>query len=640
MKSFLQMKMLIICMLMVCLFFSVNVYIGYTASLEQSEGTYSVFFDANGGTALYGNFETLTAKKGTPITIPRMPAQKDNCIFLGWSTDRNAKVVSYEPSDFGTEVKAIFEKDTTLYAVWKDLYQYNTEMTLQNRIFTKAFNHFFLITPERTVKAYRAWGGVQHSPIGNEYDCEFCNIVNNVDFRNIIMLEPDFIGHNLYGLRADGTVVVTNAVRTGLTEIIDPNRYGQQNIWDWTNVISISASDGHILGLRSDGTVYAAGNNEYGQCNTGEWSDIVQIDAANDLSVGLKSDGSVVYAGRDYVVTSWTNDENGDLIPAIIEENLFSRFSKDSEYDIDNVVKIAAVNGINANEDSLAIVYLQGDGTLSAAANRGAYTSLNEILGGNVTWFGTYKNGIDSNIICLEKDGGIRGAGTAINHLSLYSLKDSSFFNDCKNFNAGQDTFACLLNNGNLLTTCIGLSNTARPEEWCIMPEIRTDNLYEFKAEDTENIAYFVAERRNVLYITKTGVLRQLTMNEQNTTLPEYIGNYPPNIILNGNAIFGDINPIIIEGRTLVPLRMIFEKLGASVEWNENTQTVNSKKGNITVIMKIGNNVFYKNGIPIKLDVAPQIVGERTLVPVRAIAEAFDCSVDWDSETQTVTITN
>lgn len=114
----------------------------------------------------------------------------------------------------------------------------------------------------------------------------------------------------------------------------------------------------------------------------------------------------------------------------------------------------------------------------------------------------------------------------------------------------------------------------------------------------------------------------------------------PVSVKVNGKELSFDQIPLIINGRTLAPLRAIFEALGATVDWNDETQTIASSKGDTTVFMTIGKNEMDKNGEVIELDEAPQIVGERTLVPVRAIAEAFDCNVDWDSGTSTVMIEN
>lgn len=109
-------------------------------------------------------------------------------------------------------------------------------------------------------------------------------------------------------------------------------------------------------------------------------------------------------------------------------------------------------------------------------------------------------------------------------------------------------------------------------------------------------------------------------------------------VTLDGKVLTFDQNPIIVNSRTLVPLRAIFEGLGASVSWNQDTQTVTSVKGDTTISMTIGKTEMRKNGEVITLDVAPQIVGNRTLVPVRAVAESFNCLVDWNGETQTVII--
>lgn len=105
---------------------------------------------------------------------------------------------------------------------------------------------------------------------------------------------------------------------------------------------------------------------------------------------------------------------------------------------------------------------------------------------------------------------------------------------------------------------------------------------------------------------------------------------------LDGMEIPFDTEPLVQDGRTLVPLRAIFEALGATVDWNGDTQTVTSTKDGTTISMTIGKAEMHKNGEVKKLDVAPQIVGGRTLVPVRAIAESFDIAVDWNGDTNTV----
>ncbi len=108
---------------------------------------------------------------------------------------------------------------------------------------------------------------------------------------------------------------------------------------------------------------------------------------------------------------------------------------------------------------------------------------------------------------------------------------------------------------------------------------------------------------------------------------------------LNGEAIAFDVQPQIINDRTMVPLRAIFEALGATVEWDGDTRTVTSTKGEITIKLTIGENKLYKNDAAVELDVPGQIVDDRTLVPVRAISEAYECEVEWEADTRTVLIT-
>lgn len=88
------------------------------------------------------------------------------------------------------------------------------------------------------------------------------------------------------GLKSDGTVVA-----------VGNNKYGQCDVSIWQNIVAISAGLDYTFGLKSDGTVVAVGNNKYGRCNVGEWMDIVAISAGGVHTVGLKSDGTVVAVG-------------------------------------------------------------------------------------------------------------------------------------------------------------------------------------------------------------------------------------------------------------------------------------------------------------------------------------------------------
>ncbi len=115
-----------------------------------------------------------------------------------------------------------------------------------------------------------------------------------------------------------------------------------------------------------------------------------------------------------------------------------------------------------------------------------------------------------------------------------------------------------------------------------------------------------------------------------------------PQVILDGQNLAFDVQPIIFHGRTLVPLRTIFEALGAQVYWDGTTQTVVAEKesANRVVSLTIGKQEAYVNNAAIKLDIPAVIVKGRTLVPLRFVSEALGATVEWDGSTQTITISS
>ena len=98
-------------------------------------------------------------------------------------------------------------------------------------------------------------------------------------------------------------------------------------------------------------------------------------------------------------------------------------------------------------------------------------------------------------------------------------------------------------------------------------------------------------------------------------------------VLVNGKAVVFDQPPIIDGGRTLVPLRAIFDALGAKTDWNAATQTVTATRGSITIKLTIGEKILDRDGVKVTLDVPAKIIGGRTLVPVRAIGESFGSKV-------------
>lgn len=113
---------------------------------------------------------------------------------------------------------------------------------------------------------------------------------------------------------------------------------------------------------------------------------------------------------------------------------------------------------------------------------------------------------------------------------------------------------------------------------------------------------------------------------------------YPIKIIMNEEELNFDVPPRIINGRTLVPLRSVFEKIGAEVLWNEKLRTVNIKCHQKNITLKIDNNIAVVDGVNKIVDVPPKIIKGRTLVPLRFISENLDYNVYWDSTARTINI--
>ena len=119
----------------------------------------------------------------------------------------------------------------------------------------------------------------------------------------------------------------------------------------------------------------------------------------------------------------------------------------------------------------------------------------------------------------------------------------------------------------------------------------------------------------------------------------------PISIVVNNRLLKTDVDPLVIEGRTLVPLRAIADALGCTIEWNVQSQTATIRSPVDTIIFRINSYVIVKTSVfdnredkDIEIDVPPMIVRGRTMVPVRAISEGLDAKVEWIKETNTVTI--
>lgn len=112
----------------------------------------------------------------------------------------------------------------------------------------------------------------------------------------------------------------------------------------------------------------------------------------------------------------------------------------------------------------------------------------------------------------------------------------------------------------------------------------------------------------------------------------------PITININGDKLSTDVDPIMIKGRVMLPLRAIFEQLGALVVWEGSQRKITAYKDGTQMVLYLDSKTATINGNKVTLDVPPLGYKGRTMVPVRFVSEALGQSVNWQTSTRTVTI--
>lgn len=111
-------------------------------------------------------------------------------------------------------------------------------------------------------------------------------------------------------------------------------------------------------------------------------------------------------------------------------------------------------------------------------------------------------------------------------------------------------------------------------------------------------------------------------------------------VTLDNTKLSFDVVPQIADGRTLVPMRTIFESFDMVVSWDENSKTVTAKSEGNEISLKAGDKTAYVNGEKKTLDCAAQIINGRTMVPLRFISEALGCKVNWNEDARSIKISS
>ena len=164
---------------------------------------------------------------------------------------------------------------------------------------------------------------------------------------------------------------------------------------------------------------------------------------------------------------------------------------------------------------------------------------------------------------------------------------------------------------------------------------VKSIDTYAFVNCTTLTKVYYTGTEEEWYTVTKDSapLLNNATLHFNYVPVP------PITVLLNSVPVsFPDQQPVLKDSRTLVPARGVFEALGATVGWDDATQTVTVERGETLVTLTIGESYITVNGERKEQDVPALLINSRAMIPVRAVAEAFFCTVGWDGDTYTVII--
>ena len=150
--------------------------------------------------------------------------------------------------------------------------------------------------------------------------------------------------------------------------------------------------------------------------------------------------------------------------------------------------------------------------------------------------------------------------------------------------------------------------------------------------DDEKDPTFAYCDNLSVFYAFKGSQAQSYSLNNNLEFVPI------ANVEINGERVKSDIPAVIKNNRVLIPMRAIFEKFGAEVDWNGETRTVTAAAGDKIIVMQIGEEEIGVNGEIKEIDVAPQMLMNRTIVPARAVSESLGAAVKWDEARQTVVI--
>lgn len=440
-----------------------------------------------------------------------------------------------------------------------------------------------------------------------------------------------------------------------------------------SKVVSVSASNYHTLFLKDDGTVWSVGKNDSGQLGDGSTiskvtpikisnlNHIRSIYASDNFSMALSSDGDLYSWGENFFGQLGVGNYQDTNVPQLILKEIDSigilagrqifALTKNKElftwgdveyhprpleyYTFPNPHKVDVYSNIK-ELSSFFLISEDGKTLKSEAPNNLNLIDMN---------FNNAKkiiNYINTTSFGLKNDGTVwintheKDFSSSAQQNVFYQIDSLS---DVIDIDAREDYVFALKSDQTLWSmgkNNFGQLGIGKKTNFESSPIEILSNVKSFSSG-----SYYTYAVLNDGSIWKWGFMGLNVKNE--ILVPTKIFDYidflsPIKIIVNNTEISFDIAPFIENGYTMVPLRAIFENLGAMVNWDDNTKTVTATKGNTILILSIGSHEATINGHKTPLEQPSEIVNGSTMVPVRFISEALGAKVDYNEKQRTVLI--
>ena len=275
-----------------------------------------------------------------------------------------------------------------------------------------------------------------------------------------------YCGANIFAIRVNGAVDILD----------DSARYFYNDVYYWREIVSIKSTGLHIVGLRWDGTVVAAGNNDYRQCMVSDWHNIVSIAVgySDGHTVGLKSDGTVVATGHNENAQCYVSNWR-DITSIVAGRTGFTAGLK-----ADGAVMIAGIAhkphftwscDVSAWRDIAAITTGGGDDHIVGLKSDGTVISTMDIDTSNMSGVTALAPGLGHHIVGIRTDGTVAAAGP-----NNFGECDVYYWQDIVAITGGRNYTIGLRRDGTVVATGDNSKGQCDVSHWRDIIAISTDS--------------------------------------------------------------------------------------------------------------------------------------------------------------------